>query len=382
MKNIITAINNPELNNEIKKEKNLKILNKDIIYKEGIIEALEEKKDINLIIINYDLPGKMEIEELINKIKKINEKIELIFILEKEDIKKEEKLKKLNIKNIYYNNKINKEKLIKIIKKENNNKEEELQEEINKLKKIIENNKKEKNFKNIKNKIKNKLIKIKNNKNKKIKLKKDNNKIKNTIIINENEKNEGSEIILKIAKKAEKNKKKILIIDINLENKILQNIFNKKNIDKKINKKIKYLENSGQKNIEKKIENALFIKINKNINLLTGLNYYKNKNKEIYINKIINLIQKNSKKYYLIIIYFLEKNEEEKIKKELNKKIEKNIFIISNNYTEIKKLKNKLKLNNILENKKTYIFLKKEKNKINKSIIKNIFKKQKIITKI
>ncbi len=30
----------------------------------------------------------MEIEELINKIKKINEKIELIFILEKEDIKK------------------------------------------------------------------------------------------------------------------------------------------------------------------------------------------------------------------------------------------------------------------------------------------------------
>ena len=54
MKNIITAINNPELNNEIKKEKNLKILNKDIIYKEGIIEALEEKKDINLIIINYD----------------------------------------------------------------------------------------------------------------------------------------------------------------------------------------------------------------------------------------------------------------------------------------------------------------------------------------
>ena len=78
----------------------------------------------------------------------------------------------------------------------------------------------------------------------------------------------------------------------------------------------------------------------------------------------------------------MEKNEEEKIKKELNKKIEKNIFIISNNYTEIKKLKNKLKLNNILENKKTYIFLKKEKNKINKSIIKNIFKKQKIITKI
>ena len=162
----------------------------------------------------------------------------------------------------------------------------------------------------------------------------------------------------------------------------MQNIFNKKNIDKKINKKIKYIENSGQKNIEKKIENALFIKINKNINLITGLNYYKNKNEEKYINKIINLIQKNSKKYYLIIIYFFEKKEDEKIKKELNKKIEKNIFIISNNYAEIKKIKEKFKINNFLENKKTYIFVKKEKNKINKSIIKNILKKQKIITKI
>ena len=78
----------------------------------------------------------------------------------------------------------------------------------------------------------------------------------------------------------------------------------------------------------------------------------------------------------------MEKNEEKKIKKELNKNIEQNIFIISNNYIEIKKLKKELKINNILENKKTYIFLKKEKNKINKSIIKNIFKKQKIITKI
>ena len=44
-------------------------------------------------------------------------KIELIFILEKEDIEKRTKIKKLNIKNIYYNNEINKEKLIQIIKK-------------------------------------------------------------------------------------------------------------------------------------------------------------------------------------------------------------------------------------------------------------------------
>ncbi|OKZ77683.1 MAG: hypothetical protein BHW01_03960 [Clostridium sp. 27_14] len=389
MKNIITAINNPELNNEIKKEKNLKIINKDIIYKEGIIEILEEKKEINLIIINYDLPGKIEIEDLVNKIKKINEKIELIFILEKEDIEKEQKLKKLNIKNIYYNNEINKEKLIQIIKKENKNKEEELQKEIRELKKIIEENKKENKSRKIKNKIEKKVEnKIEKNllKKRTKKTEKKDNKIKNAIIINENEKKEGSFIIKKLATKAIKKNKKILIININLENKIIQDIFNKKNIEKIIDKKIKYIENSKQKNINKKIENALFVKINENIKLITGLKYYKNKNEEYYINKIINIIQKNSKKYYLIIIYFLNKKENVELKKELNKKIEKNIFIISNNYIEIKELKKELRKYNFLENKNTYIFLKKENNNknntINSSIIKNIFKKEKITTKL
>ena len=389
MKNIITAINNPELNNEIKKEKNLKIINKDIIYKEGIIEILEEKKEINLIIINYDLPGKIEIEDLVNKIKKINEKIELIFILEKEDIEKEQKLKKLNIKNIYYNNEINKEKLIQIIKKENKNKEEELQKEIRELKKIIEENKKENKSRKIKNKIEKKVEnKIEKNllKKRTKKTEKKDNKIKNAIIINENEKKEGSFIIKKLATKAIKKNKKILIININLENKIIQDIFNKKNIEKIIDKKIKYIENSKQKNINKKIENALFVKINENIKLITGLKYYKNKNEEYYINKIINIIQKNSKKYYLIIIYFLNKKENVELKKELNKKIEKNIFIISNNYIEIKELKKDLRKYNFLENKNTYIFLKKENNNknntINSSIIKNIFKKEKITTKL
>ena len=231
--------------------------------------------------------------------------------MEKEDIEKEQKLKKLNIKNIYYNNEINKEKLIQIIKKENKNKEEELQKEIRELKKIIEENKKENKSRKIKNKIEKKVEnKIEKNllKKRTKKTEKKDNKIRNAIIINENEKKEGSFIIKKLATKAIKKNKKILIININLENKIIQDIFNKKNIEKIIDKKIKYIENSKQKNINKKIENALFVKINENIKLITGLKYYKNKNEEYYINKIINIIQKNSKKYYLIIIYFLNKN--------------------------------------------------------------------------
>ena len=40
---IITAVNNPNLNEELKKENDVEILFKDIQYKEGIIEILENK---------------------------------------------------------------------------------------------------------------------------------------------------------------------------------------------------------------------------------------------------------------------------------------------------------------------------------------------------
>ena len=142
MKKIITALNYPELNEELQKEKDVKIENKDIIYKEGILEILEIKKEIDIIIINYDLPGNITIENLIQKIKKINSKIELIFILETKNPEKEKILKKNEITNIYYNDEIDTKKLIKIIQEKNT---KELEEEIIKLKKIIQENKENKN---------------------------------------------------------------------------------------------------------------------------------------------------------------------------------------------------------------------------------------------
>lgn len=134
MKKIITAINNPKLNEELKKEQNFKIIGKDIQYKEAILEILEQKSDVDLIIINEKIPGEINLEILIKKIKLINEKIKIIFILEKENNELEKLLIKNNIIDIYYNNKINLKELIKII----NKKEINMEEEIIKLKKIIE----------------------------------------------------------------------------------------------------------------------------------------------------------------------------------------------------------------------------------------------------
>ena len=135
MKKIITAINNPKLNEELKKENKFEIICKDIQYKEANLEIIEKIKDVDIIIINEQIPGQINLEDLILKIKEINSKIKLIIILEKENLEIEKMLIKNKIKDIYYNNKINLKELIEIINKTEIN----LEEEIFELKKIIEN---------------------------------------------------------------------------------------------------------------------------------------------------------------------------------------------------------------------------------------------------
>ena len=50
LKKIITAIGNPKINEELKKEINFEIIGKDIQYREAIIEILEKNNKINFII--------------------------------------------------------------------------------------------------------------------------------------------------------------------------------------------------------------------------------------------------------------------------------------------------------------------------------------------
>ena len=151
MKKILTAINNPNLNKKLSEQEFIEISYKDIQYKEAILEVLNEDNYFDIIIINEQLPGEINFIELIKKIKKINKKIKIIIILEKEDEIKENELKKININEIYYNNKITLEYLIKIIKEKEINKEEELKKEINELKQIIKMNELKNNTKKMKN---------------------------------------------------------------------------------------------------------------------------------------------------------------------------------------------------------------------------------------
>ena len=420
-KNIITAINNPNLNNELKKEKYLNIVGRDLQYREAILEMLEINK-IDILIIYEQLPGNIEIEELIKKIKLKNEKIKIILILEKENKEKEIKLNKLYNIDIYYNNKLNIKELIKIINEKEIGKEE-LKEEIKKLENII----KENNYK-----INNKLIKNKNNINNKKTEKNINNDYKNKInkketknksIKLENKKNEnidffndekesiyekrelitatgGSDlenlIFLKNLAQNYKNQKlkeKILIIDfefpkenifknkknninlINNKNKILEKIEkiekNKNNkLDKKINNKTK-----NKIKIEE-IEKLIINKINSNIYFLQ--NYYlilkiKKINNNLY-QKILNQIKNN----FSIILINL-KNDYKLIN--LNKKIiEKSTIDFILLSPSIEGIKYAKELFKYYEKSKTKVIINKNiKRKINKAIIKKIIKYNKKI---
>lgn len=119
MKKVILAIDNKKIINKMKEINTLKLDLKKVQYREAILEILKKEKNINFIFINEKLSGQISIENLINKIKIINKEINIIFFLEKEDIKKENKLKKLGIKNIYITNKIKFNEILNLLEKNN-----------------------------------------------------------------------------------------------------------------------------------------------------------------------------------------------------------------------------------------------------------------------
>lgn len=347
---IITAMNNPKINDELKNEKNIELICKDIFYKEGILEILENEININYIIINSELPGEIKLNNLIEKIIEKNEKIKIIILIKKENknnfykIKNDKKdiknnnieiikdIKNKNIIRIFYNNEIKIEQLKKYNQIKNNNE-----------------NKKEIN----------------------------NKKLKSKTIIFLGERQVGkSIIILGITKSLEKNNKKILLIELNKKESDLlfmlsKNENNRENTNLKIKEqKIKKYKKTNKNYFYKKnikIIQNLIVNINKN----TGIISYK---------KIINLniIKKLEKKYdYIFIEIDSEKNNFKN--KKLIKNIDKKILIIRPNILGIKNAKKIIEKNKI--NKYKIIINNYNKYSINTEIIEKIFK-EKIIGKI
>ena len=340
---IITAMNNPELNEELKKEKNIEIICKDIFYKEGILEILENEINLDYIFINYELPGEIKLNNLIEKIMEKNEKIKIIILIKKESknnlykIKKEKitknnleiikDIKNKNIIRIFYNEKLN---LIELKNYNKNNDEK------------IEN------------------IEIKNKENKKI------------IFMGENQVGKSMTITI-LTKNLENKNKKVLIIEMNKKEHDLLFLFGKNNklIHKKIKLKNKY-----------KIKNNNYYNKKNNLNIIKKLIIKLNKNTDyLFNNKLINFkkIKKLEKYYNYIFIEINLNNKNIKNKKIINN-INKKILIINPNLINIKNTLNKIEKNKI--NKFKVIINNYNNYSIDEKVIKNIFKGNKVIGKI
>lgn len=364
MKKIITALAEPQLNNELKKEKDFIVIGKDIQYQEGVIEILETEKEVDFLIISEALPGNEKIENLIEKIRRINNEVNIVIILEN---KKEELEKNLYSKNVYLilYNKIEIKEIIKLIKNKKEDENEKIKKEINDLKKIII----EQNSKN------------KQNKKQKIKEVKELNSQKEIICILGSGGVGKSIFTVNLAKSLIYSKKKILIIDFDILNNSLHTILGVKKYSEKISKKIK--ENNL---IKDKISlEELKIKINKRIDLISGINLLfdsKYKINNIQFNNLFNDV----KKFYDVIIIDTSSECFFNYTKDIIKKSNINIFIVEPNLLEIQKSKNILKIYkeewNIDNNEINILFNKFNKNSIDINILKIIFSEYNIIGKI
>lgn len=368
MKKIITAIGNEILNKKLKKENDFEVIIEDIQYKEGIIEYLEKENNIDILIISELLPGNIELKELIEKIKNINSNIEIIIFLENKNTELENYLYAKGIYNIFYNNQIEIEEIIKII----NNKNIEINNELKEIKQMLL--EKQKNKVNNKKIILNKLINIFNKKQK--------YDLKEEKIISVTGTNGVGKSIftINLANSLSNSKNKILIIDFDILNNSLHTILGIKKYSQKIRNKIK--NNNLLKEI--KIE-ELIIKINSKIDLVSGINLLFDSKYKISSEKVKNILSKLKEKYEIIIIdtsseCFFDYT------KEIIKNSNLNIFILEANLLEIKKAKNLLNIyiNNweIPQENINILFNKYNENSIDISILKKIFSEFNILGKL
>ena len=359
MNNVLTALGNPIINDELKRFNEINILLNDLQYKEAIIEFLEEKIKINYLILSESLPGEINIEKLIEIIKAKDKSLKIILVREKRCQKENNNIIR-NIDYQFFNNEVDVKDIIEIINNKKITEKEKIKEEIKIFKKYIL-NKNNKTIKKIKSNELNEISKLNDNK----------------IITILGSSGVGKSIFtIMLSKTLKNNKNKILIIDFDILNSNLHTIFGVKKI----------LYNSNQNDINKKYDiNNFIIKINNNVDLISGLDLIFSEDKKIDYKIIISKIMNIKNKYDYIIIdtsseCFFEYNKNLILMSDIS------LFLVEANLLEIKKSR---KLLDIYEkewkiyNKKIKIIINKyNSNSIKDKILLNIFNGQEIVGKI
>ena len=328
IKRIITAIGNTDINEKLNCQE-IKVLCGDIIYKEGVIEYLEENSDVDFIVLNDELTGSITTEELIENVKNINNKIRIIVITNRHDDKlkvyrKIETADFTKIKNIILNkNSVFNMKTIPI------NNFFDFQTKDGKVVDILGSN------------------------------------------------GIGKTIFSLILAHSIKNKK-ILIMDLDILNDSMINLLG-------IRKKAEQIKNNNLSYSENIDVSDFIVKIEKNIDYLLSMNLFFNTKLQVSSKRIRNIIN-NMKTQYDYIIVDTSTSAFWEYTKEIVKIADENIFISGANMLEIRKSQKLLELFinecNTEKEKIKIIFNKFTKNSIDDEILKELFDDYDIIGKI
>ena len=353
MINILTAILNENINYKLKEYEKINIKYDDIQYEEGLIEILENDSNIDILILNS-----IFYKNIISKnlMKLINKETTIILIKLKEEVyeykdnviqienrNEDEMINEIiNIISNKFEVEINKVSSINYLKEEN----EKIKNELEMLKKIIEQKKEKKLFEKIKDLKKSKEIKEGNIDKKSIK--------KGNIILFTGVPKTGKTVISSVVAENLSKYNKVLLIDVNFKEKDLITLFNKKKFN------------------EKEDENIL-IKINDNLDLLSDLDIVIKDFRTDISSKLDILLNQLLYKYDYLIIDFNLENENFIFEYILNK-ADKIFILIEGDLLNLKESKKAFeKITNVINKKTIQIIINKNNSRfIEKEVIENI----------
>ena len=353
MINILTAILNENINYKLKEYEKINIKYDDIQYEEGLIEILENDSNIDILILNS-----IFYKNIISKniMKLINKETIIILIKLKEEVyeykdnviqienrNEDEMINEIiNIISNKFEVEINKVSSINYLKEEN----EKIKNELEMLKKIIEQKKEKKLFEKIKDFKKSKEIKEGNIDKKSIK--------KGNIILFTGVPKTGKTVISSVVAENLSKDNKVLLIDVNFKEKDLITLFNKKKFN------------------EKEDENIL-IKINDNLDLLSDLDIVIKDFRTDISSKLDILLNQLLYKYDYLIIDFNLENENFIFEYILNK-ADKIFILIEGDLLNLKESKKAFeKITNVINKKTIQIIINKNNSRfIEKEVIENI----------
>lgn len=327
------------MNIKLRGNSQIEVIGNDIPYQDGVLDILKGNSEISVLILNEELLGEWDIKDFINRIFEINQEIEIIFLMEKENINLRKFLERRKIFKIFVNDDFEIEEIISQIleKRENSN----LNLEIEELKNIIHQEKK-KRF----------------------------SKTSKVIAVTGSYGCGKSLITALLAKSAKKIGMKTVIIDFDIINNSIHTIFRIK----------KYKTYENKDDIE-----GFITHISTNLDVFCGIDALFTEENKISFEKVEKLLSDLKDNYDLILI---DSSSETNLRfmKVVLANVDKIMFLIEPNLLEIKKAENLLEIYTedweIFPRKIEILLNKVNMNSVDQEVVKEIFGKFKIIGKI